>query len=336
MKHGVQPSELMRELAGGEAVSGAMLAARLGVTRAAIWKQMAALRALGLPIEGRSGGGYRLPWPTQLLDAGRIEAALTDAAAAPVQVHWTLDSTQDELARHLRDAADLTVVLAEHQQAGRGRRGRGWHSPPGSGICLSCLKRFAAGPAALSGLSIAVGVCVVRALVEAGVPEPMLKWPNDVVTTQGKLAGILIEVGGESEGPCVARVGVGLNLRPVATMHAEPNLPAVDLATLCGGTRPDRNQLAAGLIRHLRAGLQRFEQHGLEPFAVDFARLDALAGQPLQVRGPQGVTVGIGRGIDTRGALCVETDGRISAVCSGEVSVRAWTHAGPTWGRSQR
>ena len=120
MKHGLQASEVLRELAPGQAVSGEALAARLGVTRAAVWKQVAALREMGLPIEARTGAGYRLPWPTQLLDAARIQAEWGGTGSAPVQLYWELDSTQDELARHLSAAPDLTVVLAERQTLGRG------------------------------------------------------------------------------------------------------------------------------------------------------------------------------------------------------------------------
>ena len=323
MKHGLQASEVLRELAPGQAVSGEALAARLGVTRAAVWKQVAALREMGLPIEARTGAGYRLPWPTQLLDAARIQAEWGGAGSAPVQLYWELDSTQDELARHLSAAPDLTVVLAERQTLGRGRRGRAWCSPPGLGIYLSCLKRFSGSPAALSGLSIAVGVCVVQALTDVGVPGLQLKWPNDVVTAGGKLAGILIEVSGEYEGPCVARVGVGLNVRLPLDVRAGLDQPATDLATLCDGAPPDRNRLAARLIERLRAGLLRFEHEGLAPFAKDFARLDRLAGQPLTVYGPHGMQPGVGCGIDARGALRVEMGGRITAVHSGEVSVRA-------------
>ena len=108
-----------------------------------------ALRAAGLPIEARTKVGYCLPWPMELLDAERIQQALPNPAA-PVQVHWALDSTQDALARLPGDAPDLSVVLAETQTQGRGRRGHGWASPPCQGLYLSCLKHFAGGPASLS------------------------------------------------------------------------------------------------------------------------------------------------------------------------------------------
>ena len=283
--------ELLRQLATGNAVSGEALATQLGVTRAAVWKQIAALRAMGLPIEARSRAGYRMPWPMQLLHLPSIASKLGTAPDSPVHLYWELDSTQDELARLLPDAPDLTVVLAERQTLGRGRRNHGWLSPPGLGITLSCLKHFAGGPAVLSGLSIAMGVCVVQALASAGVPGLQLKWPNDVVADQGKLAGILIEVSGEYDGPSVVP--------------------------------PDRNELAARVIEHLRTGLLRFEQEGLAPFAQDFAHMDWLAGKPLSVRGPHGMQSGIGHGIDARGALRVEIDGLMTSVYSDTVSVRS-------------
>lgn len=327
MKSGLSAQGLLQRLANGEALSGEALAEQLGVTRAAIWKQIAALRALGLPIEARTGSGYRLPWAIELLDAKAITTALPTASPAPVHVHvhvhWELDSTQNELARRAAHAPDLACVLAETQNAGRGRRGRGWHCPPGMGITLSVLKRFESGPAALSGLSIAMGVCAVQAIQNiANAPGLQLKWPNDLVVGGRKLAGILIEVDGEYDGPCTARVGLGLNLRLTPELQAQLDQPATDLASQCAGALPDRNLLAARLIHHLRGGLLRFEREGLTPFAGDFARLDCLHGQPLTLHGAQGAQHGKGCGIDERGALRVEIKGQILSVYSDKVSVR--------------
>ena len=275
--------ELLRQLSTGDPVSGEALATQLGVTRAAIWKQIAALRTLGLPIEARSRAGYRMPWPTQLLHTPSIISKLGTAPGAPIHLHWELDSTQDELARLLPDAPDLTVVL----------------------------------------LSIAMGVCVVQALTSAGVPGLQLKWPNDVVTDHGKLAGILIEVSGEYDGPSVVRVGVGLNVRLSPAVHGTLDQPVTDLATLCGGTPPERNELAAHIIERLRIGLLRFEQEGLAPFAQDFAHMDWLTGKPLTVHSAHATHSGIGRGIDAHGALRVEINGHITSVYSDKVSVRS-------------
>ena len=315
--------DLLQQLASAEAVSGEALAERLGITRAAIWKQMAALRALGLPVTARSGAGYRLPWPVQLLDASLIQAGLQQAPRAPIAVHWQLDSTQNALARSGADLPDFSVVLAECQSAGRGRRGRHWHSPPGMGLALSILKRFDCGPAALSGLSIAMGVCAVQALSSlTTLPDLQLKWPNDLVVGDAKLAGILIEVDGEYDGPCVARIGLGLNLHLSAELQAELAQPATDLASLCANALPERNKLAARLIEQLQDGLLRFERQGLAAFAADFARLDGLAGQAITLHGSTGQRHGIGRGIDDRGALRVQIDEGIVSVFSDQVSVR--------------
>ncbi len=309
-------------LAPGVPISGAELAGRLGVTRAALWKHVADLRESGLPVEARSGVGYCLPWPTQLLDREEIIQALGRPLQAPVRVYWKLDSTQNELSRHQDEWPDLSVVLCERQTSGRGRRGRQWLVPPALNICLSCLKRFPGGPATLSGLSIAVGVCVVRALSRLGVEGLRLKWPNDVMADQGKLSGILIEVNGEAEGPCTARVGIGLNIRLPEAVRKALDQPAADLAMLCQDAPPDRNHVAAALIRELHDGLQCFEKRALAPFMEDFVALDCLRGKPLSIHAPDGVRRGVGCGISDSGALLVESGGSVVPVYSGEVSVR--------------
>lgn len=314
---------VLAELAAGEPVSGAALARRLGLTRAAIWKHVGALRESGLPIRARTGVGYCLPWPVQLLDAHDISRRLQWPERAPVHLLWTVDSTQDEIARHQDAWPDLTVVLAEQQTRGRGRRARSWQSPPALGIQLSCLKRFDTGPAALSGLSLAVGVCTVRALESAGARGLRLKWPNDVMSGQGKLAGILIELGGEAEGPTVARVGMGVNVRLPGKPSAAPIPGAAALAAPGSAPPAERNALAAALIDSVRAGLRRFEAEGLAPFARDFERLDCLRDRAVAIHAANGSREGTARGIDSRGALLVEIGGALTAVQGGEVSVRA-------------
>lgn len=321
----MQAQQLLAALASGEAVSGAQLADRTGVTRAAIWKQVEALRARGVPVEARGAAGYRLPWPVQLLDASRIRAALPRSCASrlgALEVHWELDSTSSELQRRLAEAADLSMVLAETQTAGRGRRGRSWLSPPGLNLYLSCIKRFDRGFAALSGLSLAVGTMVLRAIEALGVEGAGLKWPNDVLAAGGKLAGVLVELSGEYQGPCAAVIGVGLNLRLTEALRAQAGQPACDLATLAGEP-PDRNLVAARLIAALAEGLREFERHGFAPFAEDYARHDLLAGCTLKLSGAQGHFEGTGEGVDARGALQVRLpDGRLRSVDSADVTVR--------------
>jgi BirA family transcriptional regulator, biotin operon repressor / biotin---[acetyl-CoA-carboxylase] ligase len=321
----MQAQQLLAALASGEAVSGAQLADRSGVTRAAIWKQVETLRARGVPVEARGAAGYRLPWPVQLLDATRIRAALPRTCASrlgALEVHWELDSTSSELQRRLGETADFSMVLAETQTAGRGRRGRSWLSPPGLNLYLSCLKRFDRGFAALSGLSLAVGTMVLRAIDSLGIEGAGLKWPNDVLADGGKLAGVLVELSGEYQGPCAAVIGVGLNLRLTEALREQAGQPACDLATLATDL-PDRNLVAARLIAALVEGLREFERHGFASFAEDYARHDLLAGRQLKLSGAQGHFEGTGAGVDARGALQVRlADGALRSVDSADVTVR--------------
>jgi BirA family biotin operon repressor/biotin-[acetyl-CoA-carboxylase] ligase len=322
----MHPRELLATLADGNTLSGALLAERCGLTRAAIWKQVESLRARGVPVESHGVLGYQLPWPVQLLDEARIRAALPSASAGKIgglDVLWELDSTSSELQRRGAHATDLSFVLAETQSAGRGRRGRSWLSPPGMNIYLSCLKRFDQGFAALAGLSLAVGVMVLRALGAAGITGAGLKWPNDVLAADGKLAGILVELSGEYQGPCAAVIGVGINLRLTPALREQAGQPASDLATLAGGTPPDRNQLAALLISALVDGLAQFERDGLAAFTTEYQHHDVLRGEPLRLSGALGEFDGIGAGVDNRGALKVRmADGSMRRVDSADVTVR--------------
>jgi BirA family biotin operon repressor/biotin-[acetyl-CoA-carboxylase] ligase len=245
-----------------------------------------------------------------------------------LEVHGELDSTSSELQRRGGTAGDFSVVLAESQSAGRGRRGRSWLSPPGLNLYLSCLKRFDSGFAALSGLSLASGVIVMRTLDKLGIGSVGLKWPNDVLAVgadgcAGKLGGILVELSGEYQGPCAAIVGIGLNLRLTPALREQTGQPTCDLASLSDGMPPDRNHVAATLIIALVEGLRQFEREGFAAFVRDYARYDLLREQPLQISGTLGVFDGIGAGVDARGALQVRmADGSLRQIDSADVTVR--------------
>lgn len=316
---------LLSELSSARAVSGTELAARLGVTRAAVWKQIETLRALGLAIEAMPGAGYRLRWPIELLDAGIIYANLSPAQRArlgELDIRWHIDSTNNELMRRAADASvDLIACLAETQSAGRGRRGRQWYSPLAGNVYCSLLRRFPQGMAGLSGLSLASGIAVVRALADCGVTGIGLKWPNDVLADGRKLAGILVELGGEFLGPCHAVIGIGINLR----LHAADGVidqPWIDLAHLTYGTAPSRNHLAARLIARLLEALDVFAEQGFAAFVDAYAQYDLLAGKSIHVSTPHGTQEGIAIGVDARGALRVRQAGEIHSYDSVEITVR--------------
>ena len=321
----MQPQQILAALATGEALSGSRLAAEAGLTRAAIWKQIETLRQRGVPIESAGSAGYRLPWPIQMLDEPSIRVGLPVAVTRRIgalELYWELDSTSSELQRRGADAADLSIVMAETQTAGRGRRGRTWLSPPGLNLYVSCLKRFEAGFASLSGLSLATGVIVLRALHALGMTGAQLKWPNDVLAAGGKLAGILVELSGEYQGPCAAIVGIGLNLRLTPALREQAGQPVCDLASLAEGTPPDRNGMAASLITSLVDGLDQFEREGFAAFVEEYAEHDALRNMPLRIGGGAGEFDGVGAGVDARGALQVQTTAGLQRIDSADVTVR--------------
>jgi BirA family biotin operon repressor/biotin-[acetyl-CoA-carboxylase] ligase len=317
--------DLLTALAEGGTVSGALLAERAGVTRAAIWKQVEALRTRGVPVESRGTAGYCLPWPVQLLSRPCIWDAMPLTARQQLgefELHWEIDSTSSEIQRRVGALPDLSIVMAETQSAGRGRRGRTWLSPPGLNVYLSCLKRFDAGFAALSGLSLAVGVIVMRTLLALGMPGAGLKWPNDVLTDNGKLAGILVELSGEYQGPCAAIIGIGMNVRLTPALLEQAGQPVNDLASLAGGEAPDRNRVAAALITALVEGLGQFEREGFAAFADEYANHDLLRGKALHMQGALGELDGMGAGVDLRGALLLQTLDGLRAIDSADVTVR--------------
>jgi BirA family biotin operon repressor/biotin-[acetyl-CoA-carboxylase] ligase len=322
----IAASSVLAALSADRAVSGVELARRLGVTRAAVWKQVEHLRELGAPVEAVAGSGYRLAWPLELLDAERIRGALdapTSECLRDLAVHWQIDSTSTQLQRRAASATGIEACLAETQTAGRGRRGREWQSPLGGNLYFSLLRRFDAGMAALSGLSLVVGVAVVEALADVGVTGVGLKWPNDVLADGKKLAGILVELGGEFLGPCYTVIGIGINLRLPPEARARIDQPAIDVASMRDGEMPSRNALAARLIMRLVGALDRFEVRGFATFANDYARHDLLRDRPVRVLAAGVWRDGIAAGIDDRGALIVRHGDALTHYDSAEISVRA-------------
>jgi len=330
----IDPRHLLATLSDRHAVSGSDLAGQLGVTRAAVWKQIEALRDLGAPIEAEAGTGYRLAWPFEPLDARSILNALdlpTRAALAGIDVHWQIDSTNAELLRVAGKAQTAArVCLAETQSAGRGRRGRTWQSPLGGNLYFSLLWPFEQGMGGLSGLSLVAGIAAVEALKDCGVEEIGLKWPNDVIARGSKLAGILVELGGEFLGPCHAVIGIGINLRLPTAARSAIDQPAIDVAALTGDAVPSRNRLAASLTVRLVAALERFRGEGFAPFRDDYAHNDLLHGRPIQVLTAGKKRDGVAAGIDERGALIVRCGKALIHLDSAEVSVRSTAHGTAT------
>lgn len=312
-------------LASGDCHAGPDMARRLGISRAAVWKQIEALRAAGLDVQS-SDSGYRLSPPLEWIDPVAIRAGLPAAIrrrVGGIENHWRIDSTSSECLRRAGELPDRTFVFADWQDAGRGRRGRQWVSPPATNLQFSCLKRFACGYAALSGLSLAVGIAVAEALEDCGARGIGLKWPNDLVHGDIKFGGILIELGGEFMGPCHAVIGVGINLRVPQAMRHALGRPCTDLRDVCGGKAPSRNTLAIALIARLVEALDAFGDAGFAAFIDAWNARDALNGRAIRVDGARGVFEGTAVGVDARGALRVRRAGGVESLDSAEVTVRA-------------
>jgi len=318
---------LLDILSDGRFHSGEMLATQLGgVSRTAIWKGIRVLQTFGLEIHAVRGRGYRLAEPLELLAADRIQAALADSArswVSGIEVHERLDSTNTHLLHRAQDGLPGGwVCLAEYQSAGRGRRGRAWVSPFAANLYLSLLWRFTLEAALLSGLSLAVGVALLRTLTGMGISELGLKWPNDVLWRRHKLAGVLLEFGGESSGPCHIVAGIGLNVAMPRNAECTIDQPWVDLRSIVGPGQLSRNRLAARLISELVNAFIQFEQAGFAPFREDWARYDLARDRPVTLQLPTTTLSGIARGVDATGALLLETATGIRPFLGGEISLR--------------
>jgi len=325
-------ARVFARLAEGGFQSGAGLAAQLGVSRNAVWKAVSALRDIGVSVHAVPNRGYRLAVPVAPLDEAQLRAGLSQAVRDRIrrlETPWQLASTNAVLlAREDLPPGACDVLLAEHQTAGRGRRGRSWLAPPGGTICLSLGWCFTQTPRDLPALGLAMGVCALRAVMRElpadAALRPGLKWPNDLVVGARKLAGILIELRAEGAGPAYAVIGIGVNVVLGAGLRDQvvsTGTDPVDLKEL-GIEPPRRAAVAAGLIDSLVQGLMQFETSGLAPFMEEWRRADVLRGRPVRVQLTAETVRGTARGIDLDGMLLVETTQGLRRFASGEVSVR--------------
>ena len=320
---------LLQRLAAGP-VGGDLLARDAGLTRAAVWKRIDALRDAGVAIAASPGRGYQLEQPLDLLDVDVIRAGIPHSALAQLaslDIAWSLDSTNSELLRRQTPARGCAVLLAERQTGGRGRRGRTWASPLAAHVYLSLARRFDGGLARLGGLSLVAGIAACEALRELGFADVGLKWPNDLVVVDAdglrKLGGLLVEGGGEAAGAARAVIGLGLNVRMPAAAADAIDQPWIDLAAMAPQP-PSRNVVVAMLLAHMLPALQQFDADGFAPFMPRYRALDALSGRALHVHEGGDAWSATALGIDSNGALRVrDGEGRERLVHAGDVSVRA-------------
>ena len=231
------------------------------------------------------------------------------------------DSTNSELMRRAdRGAPSGSVVVADRQSAGRGRRGRSWLSSPEASLTFSLLWRFPGNAARLSGLSLAVGVGLARALARLGGQGVRLKWPNDVLLAQAddfaKLAGILVELSSDRRGT-QAIIGIGLNLAPPA---GDLPQPAGGLST--AGVQADRHDILGAILIELAGALDCFTAQGFAGLRDAWQNFHAWQGQAVHILGDEQTLAGRCLGVDVDGALLLDTAAGIERIFSGDVSLR--------------
>ena len=314
---------LVKLLADGEFHAGDDLGERLGVSRAAVWKQVQKLQQMGLDIQSVKGKGYRLAQALELLDADSIRAQMPAEARRllnRLDIHPQVTSTNNLAMAQATAGGSGAVFIAEQQTAGRGRRGRTWVSPFGCNLYLSCVWEFYQGAAALEGLSLATGVAVVRALEALGVEGAGLKWPNDVLLNDAKVAGILLEMTGDPSGRCQVVLGVGVNHRMPTNAANDIDQAWTRVDDVCPGV--SRNALAAAVLSQLLLMLDKFRDVGFAAFHATWEGLDRFRGREVVIKTGAEDIPGIAAGVDRTGGLRLQTPSGELIMKGGELSLR--------------
>lgn len=320
-------ARLLRCLLDNEFHSGNGLSARLGVSRTVVWKGIKQLRGYGLEIEARHGKGYRLHDEIDLLDGDEILGELGQSAGGlHIEVLFDAASTNKCLTDRFGQP-DLhgSVVLAEYQHGGKGRRGRTWISPFARGLYLSLGWHFDMAPESLNALSLASGVALAQALNGLGMPGVSLKWPNDLILDGKKLGGILLEARSETAASCDVVIGIGLNVRLDKEIKSGIDQPVTDLADHYR-MLPSRNRLAGRIISGQASMLERVAAGRLGEYVAEWKRLDYLSGSQAELHMPDRIVRGRVRGVDDNGLLLLETCGSTRKFSSGELRITRLSH----------
>jgi len=256
------------------------------------------------------------------MNPGAVLDVLGDHAARfSLQLVDTLPSTNAAmLARPPADDGRVHVLCCERQTAGRGRRGRSWHATPGDSLTFSALWRFPAGAPVPAGLSLVVGLAVARVLEDLGVEAVQLKWPNDVMAFERKLAGILVELTSGPGRSMVGVLGIGINLRrPQDSLL--PGVVAAGLDELLSPL-PSRERLLGLLLLELERLLGTYQTTGFAAFRGAWEQRNAHAGLPVRISGEGAELRGTCIGVDDEGALRLRDEDGERRILAGDVSLR--------------
>lgn len=310
--------------AGDDAVSGAELSQRLGLSRAAVWARIEELRRLGYEIEARPHVGYRLRRAPDLLHADDLLARLgrTRVIGRDIHVFKTTTSTNDVVEKLARDGVrEGVVVFAEAQTQGRGRLGRRWISPAGKGLWFSVLLRPDLCPAETTKLTVMAATALRRAVADLTGLAPAVKWPNDLVVNARKVAGILTELSAEVDRVrhVILGIGVDVNLNP-------PDFPPHLRATATSlkaesGKLVSRPALAAAILRELDADYARLRAGQFAALAEEWAQHCSTLGRAVVIQVGDRCLSGRAEALDDEGALLLRTEhGHLERIQGGDVT----------------
>ncbi|MCF6194095.1 MAG: bifunctional biotin--[acetyl-CoA-carboxylase] ligase/biotin operon repressor BirA [Kangiellaceae bacterium] len=311
-------------LSDGEFHSGEKLANILGVSRTAIWKLTNKLESWGIELFSIRGKGYKIPNGLTLIDSEYLANQITEHAKlfSSIEVLYTVDSTSSYLARNWsKGNGEGHIVVSEHQTGGRGRNGKTWISPFGSNLYFSLGSSLPMGLSALGGLSLAIGIGLTKFFNQHTNKKVKLKWPNDLLVEQRKLAGILVEASGDSNDNSFLNIGIGLNWK-MSSKSQGIEQPWINLSEILNRDI-DRNKLLARILLELDEILSDYIDNGFESFRARWAEYSAYYGKSIVLTSHKGSVSGIEAGIDNMGALRLKMEAGEKTFYSGEVSLRS-------------
>lgn len=317
--------EILRLLRSADGyISGQELCNRFGVSRTAVWKAINQLKEAGYEIEAQQNKGYRLMAAPDLMTEAEIKSLLhTDWVAKEVLYFDTIDSTNTK-AQELAEKGypSGTLVVADKQESGKGRRGRSWVSPSGTGIFMTLMIKPDINPNNASMLTLVAALSVAKAITSVTGEEAMIKWPNDIVVNGKKVCGILTEMNAQFDYINHIVVGIGINVHN-ESFPEEISQMASSLMIEAGGKRFHRAQIIAETMSYFEQYYDTFlKTQDLSALVREYDKLLVNRNKSVRVLDPKEPFDGKAMGITPKGELIVDTWESRKLVSSGEVSVR--------------
>lgn len=317
--------EILRLLRSADGyISGQELCNRFGVSRTAVWKAINQLKEAGYEIEAQQNKGYRLMAAPDLMTEAEIKSLMyTEWVAKEVLYFDTIDSTNTK-AQELAEKGypSGTLVVADKQESGKGRRGRSWVSPSGTGIFMTLMIKPDINPNNASMLTLVAALAVAKAITSVTGEEAMIKWPNDIVVNSKKVCGILTEMNAQFDYINHIVVGIGINVHN-ESFPEEISQMASSLMIEAGGKRFHRAQIIAETMSYFEQYYDTFlKTQDLSALVREYDELLVNRNKSVRVLDPKEPFDGKAMGITPKGELIVDTWESRKLVSSGEVSVR--------------